>query len=39
MLWWLSILGDLLIMMGQHTRSELLFYYFRLEDDIPKAIF
>jgi len=26
-------------MMGQHTRSELLFYYFRLEDDIPKAIF
>lgn len=22
-------------MMGQHTRSESLFYYFRLEDHIP----
>jgi hypothetical protein len=23
-------------MMGQHTRSEALFYYFRLEDQIPE---
>jgi hypothetical protein len=26
----IPILGDLLIMMGQHDRSEALFYYFRL---------
>jgi hypothetical protein len=32
MLHWISILGGLLIMMGQHDRSEALFYYFRLED-------
>lgn len=24
-------------MMGQHTRSESLFYYFRLEDQVPKG--
>jgi transposase len=30
------ILGGLLIMMGQHCRSESLFYYFRLEDQIPE---
>ena len=30
MLYWLTILGDVLIMMGQHSRSEALFYYFRL---------
>jgi transposase len=29
-------LGGLPIMMGQHTRSESLFYYFRLEDHIPE---
>jgi hypothetical protein len=23
-------------MMGQHARSEALFYYFRLEDQIPE---
>lgn len=23
-------------MMGQHTRSEALFYYFRLEDQVPE---
>ena len=23
-------------MMGQHTRSESLFYYFRLEDQVPE---
>ena len=28
--------GALLIMMGQHNRSESLFYYFRIEDHIPK---
>jgi transposase len=30
------IVGGLLIMMGQHDRSEALFYYFRLEDQIPE---
>jgi hypothetical protein len=29
--------GGLLIMMGQHDRSEALFYYFRLEDQIPET--
>jgi hypothetical protein len=29
---WISILGGLLILMGQHARSEALFYYFRLDD-------
>jgi hypothetical protein len=24
-------------MMGQHARSEALFYYFRLEDQIPES--
>jgi transposase len=28
--------GGMLIMMGQHTRSEALFYYFRLEDQVPE---
>ncbi len=36
MLHWISILGGLLIMMGQHDRSEALFYYFRLEDQVPE---
>jgi hypothetical protein len=27
----------LLIMMGQHSRSEALFYYFRLEDQVPET--
>jgi hypothetical protein len=30
MLCWILITGGLLIMMGQHDRSEALFYYFRL---------
>jgi len=30
------IVGGLLIMMGQHDRSEALFYYFRLEDHISE---
>jgi len=37
MLHWISILGGLLIMMGHHARSEALFYYFRLEDQIPET--
>src|SRR5713101_2886275 len=28
--------GGLLIMMGHHSRSESLFYYFRLEDQVPE---
>jgi transposase len=36
MLRWISIFGGLLIMMGHHTRSEALFYYFRLEDQVPE---
>jgi transposase len=36
MLCWISMLGGLLIMMGHHSRSEALFYYFRLEDQIPE---
>src|SRR6201997_3536939 len=36
MLCWISILGGLLIMMGHHARSEALFYYFRLEDQVPE---
>src|SRR4051812_33159896 len=36
MLCWISIFGGLLVMMGQHDRSEALFYYFRLEDQVPE---
>jgi transposase len=36
MLRWIAILGGLLLMMGQHSRSEALFYYFRLEDQVPE---
>ena len=36
MLLWISIVGGLLIMMGHHARSEALFYYFRLEDQVPE---
>jgi len=28
--------GGLLLMMGHHSREEALFYYFRLEDQIPE---
>ena len=34
---WITILGGLLIMMGQHDRSEALFYYFRLEGQVPET--
>src|SRR6202790_3054201 len=37
MLCWILIVGRLLIMMGQHDRSEALFYYFRLEDQVPET--
>ena len=30
------ILGGWLLMMGQHSRSESLFYYFRIEDQVPE---
>jgi len=36
MLCWILNVGGLLIMMGQHERSEALFYYFRLEDHVPE---
>ena len=37
MLGMILIVGGLLIMMGQHDRSEALFYYFRLEDQVPET--
>src|ERR1700745_1358189 len=37
MLFLISIAGGLLIMMGQHDRSEALFYYFRLEDQVSET--
>jgi hypothetical protein len=36
MLHWIPKLGGLPIMMGQHDRSESLFYYFRIEDQVPE---
>ena len=39
MLLLIAMLGGLLIMMGQHDRSEALFYYFRLEDQVPENHF
>ena len=36
MLLWIVFVGGLTLMMGQHTRSESLFYYFRLEDQVPE---
>jgi len=32
----ITFYGGALVMMGQHTRSESLFYYFRIEDHIPE---
>jgi transposase len=37
MLCLIPIVGGLLIMMGRHDRSEALFYYFRLEDQVPET--
>ena len=36
MLLWIAMLGGLLLMMGNHSRSESLFYYFRIEDQVPE---
>jgi hypothetical protein len=36
MLLWVVIVGGLTLMMGQHTRSESLFYYFLLDDQVPE---
>jgi transposase len=36
MLLFITTLGGLLRMMGHHSRSEALFYYFRLEDQVPE---
>jgi transposase len=36
MLFFIAIHGGLRIMMGQHPRSESLFYYFRIEDQVPE---
>jgi transposase len=33
----IAILGGLLLMMGSHSRSESLFYYFRIEDQVPET--
>ncbi len=33
----LTILGGMWIMMGQQARSEALFYYFRMEDQVPET--
>jgi transposase len=35
MLFFIAMHGGLLIMMGQPARSESLFYYFRMEDQVP----
>ena len=32
----IAILGGFCCMMGQHARSESLFYYFRIEDQVPE---
>ena len=36
MLLFIATLGGLLLMMGHQSRSESLFYYFRLEDQVPE---
>jgi hypothetical protein len=36
MLLFIATLGGLLLMMGHHSRAESLFYYFRLEDQVPE---
>jgi transposase len=37
MLLLIATLGGLLLMMGNHSRSESLFYYFRIEDQVPET--
>jgi len=36
MLFVIAMFRGLLLMMGRQTRSESLFYYFRLEDQVPE---
>ncbi|MGO9368750.1 MAG: transposase [Terriglobales bacterium] len=36
MLLFTATFGGLLLMMGHHSREEALFYYFRLEDQVPE---
>ena len=36
MLMFIAMFGGLLLMMGGHSRSESLFYYFRIEDQVPE---
>jgi transposase len=36
MVLFIATLGGLLLMMGHHCRAESLFYYFRLEDQVPE---
>src|SRR5580700_4277915 len=36
MLLFIATHGGLLLMMGHHSRSESLFYYFRIEDQVPE---
>jgi transposase len=36
MMLFIATLGGLLLMMGHHSRSESLFYYFRIEDQVPE---
>ena len=36
MLLLVATLGGLLLMMGYHSRSQALFYYFRIEDQVPE---
>ena len=36
MLLFISTFGGLLLMRGHHSRGEALFYYFRLEDQVPE---
>jgi len=33
----IAILGGRRLMMGKHSRSESLFYYFRIEDQVPET--
>ena len=37
MLLFTATFGGLLLMTGHHSRSESLFYYFRLEDQVPET--
>jgi hypothetical protein len=37
MLLLIAIVGGPKLMMGRHDRSESLFYYFRLEDQVPES--